>query len=595
MNKSVGRIGYTLKLMRHVKGMWKYLVLSTFTNILYKVLPIILNVIVSYMIGRTILGGIHNVWNLFFVVLAIIVGLVVMSYLNVLISHDMAYRILAKLRSAAYRKIDEIAPAAMEKRQSGELMSIVLEDVEILEWFYAHTIGQLVTAIVIPSAVLVILSMISPIIPLVLFPFIIALLVVPIFGIKKSNEQGIETRKHFADLSAQIVDGVQGLKDIVSFQWQQIFFLRFSRTNEKYHNYQMKYALRSAGEMRLFQMIMGVGGLIGQFVSLLLAINGRMPISYLIPIFILCSAVFSPLMEALTMSTNYGLIFSAAERLFELFQSKNVVTDGGGKDAESVLDNKGDRLIHVSFKNVHFSYPENREEQTSQVLKGLDFEFSTGETVALVGASGSGKTTVAKLLQRFWDVDHGSIKINDVDIRSIRIEALRKLVTIVPQEVYLFNMSIENNLLLANPDADASHLHKAAADAQADAFIKKLPDGYETQVGERGLKLSGGEKQRLSIAQAFLKDSPILILDEISANLDSENEARINNAVKRLKAGRATLVIAHRVSTIKKADRIVVIRDGCVVGSGNYQFLLETCPYFAELIGEEYAEEEYAE
>ena len=196
MNKSVGRIGYTLKLMRHVKGMWKYLVLSTFTNILYKVLPIILNVIVSYMIGRTILGGIHNVWNLFFVVLAIIVGLVVMSYLNVLISHDMAYRILAKLRSAAYRKIDEIAPAAMEKRQSGELMSIVLEDVEILEWFYAHTIGQLVTAIVIPSAVLVILTMISPIIPLVLFPFIIALLVVPIFGIKKSNEQGIETRKH---------------------------------------------------------------------------------------------------------------------------------------------------------------------------------------------------------------------------------------------------------------------------------------------------------------------------------------------------------------------------------------------------------------
>ena len=148
------------------------------------------------MIGRTILGGVHNVWNLFFVVLAIIVGLVVMSYLNVLISHDMAYRILAKLRSAAYRKIDEIAPAAMEKRQSGELMSIVLEDVEILEWFYAHTIGQLVTAIVIPSAVLVILSMISPIIPLVLFPFIIALLVVPIFGIKKSNEQGIETRKH---------------------------------------------------------------------------------------------------------------------------------------------------------------------------------------------------------------------------------------------------------------------------------------------------------------------------------------------------------------------------------------------------------------
>ena len=292
------------------------------------------------------------------------------------------------------------------------------------------------------------------------------------------------------------------------------------------------------------------------------------------------------------MSTNYGLIFSAAKRLFDLFQSKNVVTDNGENDVESVLEcnSKGNNGIRVSFQDVHFSYPENHEKQTSQVLNGLDFDFSTGETVALVGASGSGKTTVAKLLQRFWDVDSGSIKINDVDIRSIRIESLRKLVTIVPQEVYLFNMSIKSNLLLANPEADTSRLHKATADAQAATFIESLPDGYETHVGERGLKLSGGEKQRLSIAQAFLKDSPILILDEISANLDSENEKRINDAVERIKAGRATLVIAHRVSTIKKVDRIVVIRDGRVVGNGSYQFLLETCPYFAELIGEEYVE-----
>ena len=592
MNKSVGRIEHTFKLMQYVKGMWKYLVLSTFTNVLYKVLPIALSAVISYMIGLTAIGEIHNVWQLFFVVLAIIIGLVVMSYLNVFISHDMAYRILAKLRSAAYRKIDEIAPAVMEKRQSGELMSIVLEDVEILEWFYAHTIGQLITALVIPSIVLVILWIISPIITLSLLPFIIALIFIPMFGIKKSNEQGTETRKQFANLNAQIVDGVQGLKDIISFQWQQKFFHRFSVVNEKYHNCQMEYALRSADEMRLFQMIMGIGGLIGQFTSIILAVNGRMPISHLIPAFILCSAVFSPLLDALTMSTNYGLIFSAAKRLFDLFQSKNIVTDNGENDVESVLEcnSKGNNRIRVSFQDVHFSYPENHEKQTSQVLNGLDFDFSTGETVALVGASGSGKTTVAKLLQRFWDVDSGSIKINDVDIRSIRIESLRKLVTIVPQEVYLFNMSIKSNLLLANPEADTSRLHKATADAQAATFIESLPDGYETHVGERGLKLSGGEKQRLSIAQAFLKDSPILILDEISANLDSENEKRINDAVERIKAGRATLVIAHRVSTIKKVDRIVVIRDGRVVGNGSYQFLLETCPYFAELIGEEYVE-----
>lgn len=592
MEQSIGRIEHVLKLMRYVKGMWRYLVLSALANLLYKILPIVLSVTLSYMIGLTATGKIHDIRQWFFVVLAMILGLVIMSYLNVLISHDMAYRILAKLRSAAYRKIDEIAPAGMEARQSGELISIVLEDVELLEWFYAHTIGQIMTACMIPLMVFVVLWLISPILTLSLLPFVLALILIPIFGIHKSNEQGFETRKQFANLNAQMIDGVQGLKDIISFQWQQNFFRRFSEVNEKYHDAQMRYALRSADEMRLFQMIVGVGSLAGQIIALMLAINGRIPISQLIPIFILCSAVFSPIMDALTMSTNYGLIFSAAKRLFDLFQSQSVVIDHGEKNVESVLggNENGDYRIRVVLKDVHFSYPEDHGRQTNRVLKGLSFEFSTGETVALVGASGSGKSTVAKLLQRFWDVDSGSIEINNVDIRSIRMKSLRKLVTIVPQEAYLFNMSIEKNLLLANPEAHVSSLYQAAADAQAASFINRLPDKYETVVGERGLKLSGGEKQRLSIAQAFLKDSPILILDEISANLDSENEKRINEAVERIKAGRATLVIAHRVSTMRAADRVVVIRDGCVVGNGSYSLLLDTCPYFKELIGEEYVE-----
>lgn len=593
MNKKISRVGYVLRLIRYVKGMWKYLVVSTLINILYKTIPIVISLITSYMISRATLGELDNVWQLFFAILIMIIFSVAISYLNVLISHDMAYRILAKLRSAAYLKIDEIAPAAMEERQSGELISIVLEDVEILEWFYAHTIGQLVTAFFIPLVALVLMWRISLSLPLTLLPFILALILIPIFAVKKSNRQGAETRQLFANLNAQTVDGVQGLKDIISFQWQNNFFRRFSQATEEYHAAQMQYALRSAGEMRFFHLIIGIGGLCGQIVAVLLVTNGQMSLPYLIPVFMLCIAVFAPLQDALTMSTNYGMIFSSAKRLFDLFQSASVVNDHGEKTFADVVGNKKgtDRTVQVSFNNVSFSYPSRNDAKPNiQILNGLQFSFGTGETVALVGASGSGKTTAAKLLQRFWDTDEGSITINGTDIRTIRLDSLRELVTIVPQEVYLFNTSIKENLLLANPDADMSRLYKAAEDARADSFIRRMPKGYDTRIGERGLKLSGGEKQRLSIAQAFLKDSPILIMDEMTANLDSENERLINQAVEQLKSGRATLVIAHRVSTIRKADRIVVIRDGRVEGIGSYHELVSACPYFTELIGEEYEE-----
>ena len=332
-----------------------------------------------------------------------------------------------------------------------------------------------------------------------MLPFIVAIILIPVLGTKKSNAQGAETRRLFADLNAQVVDGVQGLKDIISFQWQLPFFSRFSRADAAYHASQMQYAMRSANEMSLFHLLMSLGGLCGQVVALILVARGSLSLPNLIPVFMLCAAVFSPLQDTLTMTTNYGMIFSAAKRLFDLFQNRNVVEDDGEKFAKDVLriEKEGTSPVRISLKDVHFSYPrQHTSEPNVQVLHGLSFDFSTGETVALAGASGSGKTTVARLLQRFWDVDSGCITINGVDIRDIRLEELRDIVTLVPQEVYLFNMSIKDNLLLADPDADITHLYAASEDAQADGFIKRQPDGYETQVGERGLKLSGGEKQR---------------------------------------------------------------------------------------------------
>ena len=219
-------------------------------------------------------------------------------------------------------------------------------------------------------------------------------------------------------------------------------------------------------------------------------------------------------------------------------------------------------------------------------MKGISFVIEKNQTTVLVGSSGSGKSTCSKLLQRFWDVDSGSILINGIDIKKIRLEDLKKLISVVPQEVYIFNKSIRENLQMANENASIEDIELALKNANLKDFVYELDEGLDTIAGERGAKLSGGERQRLSIAQAFIKNSPILILDEITANLDYNNEVIINNSLNKLKKDKITLMIAHRVSTIKNADKIIFIEDGICVGSGKYEDLINENEKFRELIGE---------
>ncbi|SHN83472.1 ABC transporter ATP-binding protein [Desulfitobacterium chlororespirans] len=594
IRSGLGRVGYTLKLCRYIEGLWKYIVVSILCNLLFKLTPIAISLLTSYMISIAIMGNTHHIWQMFIWVSLLVVLSGLFSYLDVLVSHDTTYKILTKLRNAAYDKIDAIAPAALEGRHSGELTSIVLEDIEQLEWFYAHTLGQIIVAVLISLAALIAMGLISPLLPLGLIPFVIVLICVPVRAAKKANAQGYVMRENFSILNARIVDGVQGLKDIISFQWQRQFFQRFTQSVRDYHRAQLAYALRGGDENRLFQMIIGVGSLCGQILAVLLVMQGAADMVWLLPVFILCSVFFGPLQDALLTSINYGMIFGSAKRLFELFQMESTVEDKGEASAFQVMGTEkgqqGD--ITLALESVSFTYPAQDGETANQVLfRDISFSVGKGETVALVGASGSGKTTIARLLQRFWDVDGGRITMNGHDIRTLRLEALREIITVVPQEVYLFNASVMDNLLLAKHDAAPEEVKEALKKSLAEGFIQKLPQGWHTVLGERGTRLSGGEKQRLAIAQAFLKDSPLLILDEASANLDSETERQLNKAINNLKKGRATIVIAHRASTIRSADRIVVIKDGQIEGTGTYEQLVANCPYFVQLLGGDYAEQ----
>lgn len=578
MKEKQSRIGYAVRLSIYIKGMKKYLFLSVLFNFLFKIAPIVTSLITSYMVSSVIVGNVDFLGRNLVVVGALVLCSAVFAYLDVMVSHDMTYRILAQLRGIAYDKIDELSPAALEGKHSAALTNTVLEDVEQLEWFYAHVIGQLIVAVTIPVLALVLLGICSPILPCVLLPFILMMVCMPLLSSGKANTQGAAVKKTYADLSEQVVDGTQGIKDIISFGWQDSFFRRFRAALRAHQDAQMGYAVRSGEENGRMQLLIGLGALCGEIAAAYLVASGSLTAAMLVPVFQLCSAIFIPLQDALSMSTNYGLIFGAAKRLFELLESKAAVKETDGAVQAKVRE--GEKIV-VSFEHVAFTYPSGE----MPVLKDVSFSFSTGETVALVGTSGSGKTTVSRLLQRFWDVDSGKITVNGIDLKQIKLDSLRDIVTVVPQEVYLFCLNVAENLRLAKQDATEEEIVKAACAAQADGFIRRLPQGYDTLLGERGLRLSGGERQRLSIAQAFLKNSPVLILDEASANLDSETERQVNEAVNSLKKGRATMVIAHRLSTIKNADRILVLHGGVIEAEGTYEELLERNTYFKELVG----------
>jgi ABC-type multidrug transport system fused ATPase/permease subunit len=269
---------------------------------------------------------------------------------------------------------------------------------------------------------------------------------------------------------------------------------------------------------------------------------------------------------------------ASARRLFAVEDEPVPVVDGPGVALALGSNGAGQPLIR--YDDVSFAYgPEE-----PLVLKHVSFAIMPGQTVALVGRSGSGKTTTAHILMRFWDPSEGKIFLSGHDLRDFRLDELRHQLALVSQDTYLFNTTVRENLRIGRPEASEAELIEAARQANAHEFIARLPDGYDTIIGERGVQLSGGQRQRLAIARAILKDAPILILDEATSHLDSENERLVHQALKRLMVGRTTLMIAHRLSTVREADHLVVLDEGAVVEQGTHEALVETGGVYARLV-----------
>lgn len=515
--------------------------------------------------------------SLYYFSFAIIILFLLKNVFNYLSFYTIAYTrsgVVRDLRQKVYRKLVDLPVSFYSNERKGDIISRLTNDVKEVEWGVVGAIEMLFKHpfyILIYVSSLVVISW-----RLTLF----SVLILPISGYiisriaKRLKSTAQKGQKKLGEVINVIEETLGGLKVIKAFNAENQIKGFFDGKNQQHFRLMLKLHRKELAASPVSEFLGSV------VIAALLMFGGAMVLNQTDAIdgkfFILYIVAFSQLITpAKSLTESYFRVQKASasfERLEEILNTDNSIVESQNPNELSHLNSQ------IRYQNIRFSYGDN------EVISDISFDIKKGQTVALVGASGGGKSTLADLLPRFYDVNSGSISIDDTDIKSVSIQALRSLMGIVTQEPILFNDSVIENIRLGNQSATEDSVIHAAKIANAHDFISALEDGYQTNIGDRGGKLSGGQRQRLAIARAVLKNPEILILDEATSALDTESEKLVQEAIENLMKGRTSLVIAHRLSTIKHADTILVIEKGKVVEQGNHQTLIDKNGHYKKLV-----------
>ena len=490
---------------------------------------------------------------------------------RIILNNHFEQRVIFDIRSDLYQKLQRLPLRWFDGRRTGDIMTRVVEDVTAMERVLIDGIELGVVALIQLVAVAAVMYYTD------LTVALWATLPVPFLVLgawiytRDARDRYRGQRDAASDMNSLLHDNVSGISQIKTYTAEEREHARFNAFSDKLR----KASLRIMRWWAFYSPGMSFAGMVGYALVLgfggQAVMNGTMELGELVLFFLLLSLFYEPVSKLHQLNQMALSSRAAADRVFEILDSKDEPhSEEGEALPEPVL---GD----VRLENVSFSYG------AQPTLQDVTLHAKPGETIALVGPTGAGKSTIVSLLCRFYEYDSGSITIDGHELNQTRKRSLRSALGYVTQEAFLFNGSVRENLLLAKPEADETELWKALESARASGLVRDLPDGLDTNVGERGVKLSGGEKQRLSIARALLKDPPILLLDEATASVDSETERLIQEALEALMADRSAFVIAHRLSTIRNADRIYVLDQGTVVQEGTHRQLLAADGLYAEL------------
>lgn len=524
------------------------------------------SVVGAWTVGLAIDGTLMQELNkVIAATIAVIVIRILFYALEMWTCHDVAFKVLSDFRIQLFDAIERVSPAILLNMRSGQLASTLMSDVEVMEWFFAHTFGSVLVAVITPAVLMICLWQILPVLDFVMLAFAILAVMIPMLMKKKADEQGREVREALADANAVTLEGVQGLKEILTLNYRKGYEEKNRSYLDQMYKKQFTYSRRLGTEGMLLQLVLGLSGLAAALIAAWYVGADGMNTSMYTIIVVLSATILGPVIDICNTARNFGLIFAAADRIYRVLEAEPLVEDGG-----SDIDTKK-LTSEITFEQVSFRYRKDLE----PAVQDLSFQIHQGEHVAIAGASGAGKSTCIQLLLRNWDPEKGCIRIGGKDIREISLKSLNAMYSTVLQDVYLFQISILENIRLGRSNATDEEVIEAAKKAFAHEFIMELPDGYQTVAGEGGVKLSGGQRQRIAIARALLKGSPIMIFDEAVSNLDTENERKIQESIQQSAQECTVVMIAHRVSTIRSADRIICLDHGKIAEMGTFEELMK--------------------
>jgi len=510
------------------------------------------------------------------------VGVVVsiFSYMEMYLGHYVAFHILMALRNRFYDAIVPLAPAKTAKLQSGEAVGRVMTDCERIEPFYAHTIAPAIAAFFVPAFILAWCWTVDRSLVYVLLPFYAANTLLLPWLVSRLGGDGVRYREQLGQVNAFVADSIQGVRDTVAFGYEKQRAKELWDTGATMQEGQEQLYSADAWQRALAEVFITVGIIAAAWWSIQLALAGKINPLVDVPAVIAVSVVGFYLSVGLANNyTDFRVAIYAARRLFSMMEQDPAVTE----TATGPVTGKIEYSIH--FDNVGFEYDteEAAWSRKDKVFDGFSLDIEEGKHVALVGPSGGGKSTICNLLLRQWDAQSGSIRIGDRPLTDFPLADLQRMFAVVSQRAFIFNDTLLENIRMGKYDATDEEIAAAVEKAGMTNWIANIPDGLLTEAGERGSSISGGQRQRLAIARAVLKDSPMVLLDEATSNLDLETERSVMDALKRLAEGRTTLTIAHRLSTIVDCDKIFVMTDGRITESGSHEELMAKGGWYSRM------------
>ncbi len=487
----------------------------------------------------------------------------IFTFIQTRLSAKLSQGTVRTMRNDLFRRIEKLPIKYIDNHPHGDIMSRMTNDIENISNTISQSVTSLISSLITIVGALAIMLYYSWEMTLISIVTIPVTILVTSFVTKRVRRYFVRQQKLLGELNAEVEESVMGYRTIMAFSREDVTKERFGKISAELRKTGIKAEIFGGVMGPLMNIVNNIGFLLIVVVGVIFAINGKFPVTT-VYLFTQFSKQFTrPINEIANQFTAILNAISGAERVFEIMDEPSEI-DKGKK--ELVTDEIVGRL---SFRSIHFSYVPNEP-----VLKDFNLEVDKGQKIAIVGKTGSGKTTIINLLTRFYEIDSGEIRLDGVDIRDITKDTLRKNIAIVLQDTVLFTDTIDANIRYGKPDASDEDVKRAAETANANRFINRMPKGYETMLSESGGNISNGQRQLLSIARAVLADPKILILDEATSSVDTRTEMRIQDAMMKLMEGRTTLIIAHRLSTIRDADKIIVLDDGKIREAGNHDELL---------------------